>query len=186
MVANAFVIRVFLVGSRPLLMPLEKGTEQDGGRGVQALAAETVIRNEAGVICLPAKLVLEALCGAVGHATPSWSGAKVGRHIEVVGGEFVSVLRPDGDPVTDEDWEPDTQPGRNSGNMCALTRAKFPEWAVLVEVRVTPSDELPKISAEYLCQLFKYARGFGAFRREFGHFVVAEGGWVVTAAKSAA
>lgn len=186
--ATGFDVRVFLVGTEPLLMELERGREQDGSRSLRELAAETVVRNRDGTICLPIEDVLEALREAAQHASPPSWASKVTRCVEVKGDGFVPVLRPDGTPVAESDWEPDVQRGRNPSvsGAYALTRAKFPRWAVLIELRVDPSKGLPRLSADYVRQLFESARGLGAFRQRFGHFVVAEDGWIVTMYRPAA
>lgn len=185
--STGFDVRVFLVGTEPLLMPLERGKEQDGNRPLRELADETVIRSSAGAICLPVEQIVEALREAAQYVSPPSWASKAVRCLEVKGDGFIPLLRPDGTPVAESDWEPDVQRGRNSSSgACALTRAKFPGWAVLIELRVDPSKGLPRLSADYVRQLFNRARGFGAFRQRFGHFEIAEDGWLVTADQSAA
>jgi hypothetical protein len=201
---SIFDIRVFCVGSKPLLMNQwgeekmvkdiifkERGVP-DTTTPLPDRAKLTIFRDGDDQISLPTEQISSSLCEAgcdiplKGKVNLSKAGGKVSKipsFMDILDGEFVRLLLPDGTPAMDKDWRYDVRRVilKDGGTSCAV-RAKFMHWAFIINVRVDLS-KVPGLTLETVRKLFDEAgnsKGVGGFRKAFGRFVVADGGWLVT------
>lgn len=204
-------IRVFCVGTKPFLANRYETDKmiQDlifGGSGVRdretplpGRADWTIFRDSEGNIVEPTEQIRSCLCEGgcrvqlKGRTNISSKGGKeslVPSFLDILDGEHVRLLMPDGRQAkgkpedADKDWKVDVRRGAlKDGTPCAIVRAKFNQWAFLLNVRVDLSV-VPGLTLGHVRKLFDVSgqtRGLGGFRRSFGRFTVAEGGWLVTA-----
>lgn len=202
--ASLFDVQVYLVSTKPLLMSqyekvkmvddliYKKRRVVDTESDLPTRAAQTIHRDGEGRIAIPTLSVLSCLCAAgckvnyKGRSNLSKEDGKVSEvpnFLEALEGEYVPLLRHDGTPLTDDDWVVDVKRGQlKDGTACALVRARFDQWAFRFHCRVDLT-KLQGLQLRHVRLLFEVAgnsRGLGAFRKFFGRFTVAEGGWLVT------
>lgn len=196
-----FDIRVFLVGTSALLMNqyeqeqmvsdliFKKSRIADTETPLRPRAEKTIFRDAVGRIVIPNTSLMACLCqagcdvpikGKINLSKTGGRESKVPNFLSIRGGEHIPLLRSDGSPVTEADWKHDIRQGRlPTGQACAIVRAKFNDWALLVDFRVDLSKgaglTLPIV--EKLVATAGDSRGIGGFRKHFGRFTIAEGGW---------
>lgn len=203
-------ICVFCVGTKPYLANRYETEKmiQDlifGGSGVRdretplpGRANWTIFRDTEGKIIEPTEQIMSCLCEGgckvqlKGRTNLSSQGGKeslVPSFLDILDGEHIPLLMPDGRQAKgkpedmDKDWKVDVRRGAlKDGTPCAIVRARFDQWAFLLHVRVDLSV-VPGLTLGHVRKLFEMSgktRGLGGFRRSFGRFTIAEGGWLVT------
>lgn len=206
--ATVFDIRVFCVGTNPLLMNqyerekmvndliFKEKKVPDTETPLRERADKIVFRDKDKRIVLPTEQILACLC-AGGSTVPlrgrtnlSRAGGKysmVPNFLEITGGEYIPLLLPDGTPVNEESWEVDVRRGilkdSGGGTTCAIVRPKFPQWAFLLNCRVDLSKVtgLTLLTVRKLFETAGSSHGIGGYTKIFGRFAIADGGWLVTA-----
>lgn len=196
-----FEVRVFCVGTEPLLMnrfPPERLVQtfytkdadpKSPDTPLEDLAAPSLFRDERDNLAISLNQVRASMCvagakvGLKGRVNLSKAGGKeslVPQFIRWLDGEYTPLLTPDGAQA--EKWKVDLKRGQlPTGGPCPVLRGRIDDWAFLLRL-LADLSKVPGVTLAHVRKLIDQAglTGIGGFRNYYGKFVVAEGGWLVT------